>query len=380
MGLGVHHVSFASRYHSLDAELFQDYGLQPVPPPVEFPLPGSVHNIVRGIRFLISLVVSSINVGLWRLFPTLGRRLALIWNAGLAEFLAADGYVLAGGGYLYSARRSFNLTLYHCISVIWLARVSAKPIISMPISIGPWTRRLDRMLARVALRRCGQLVARDQSTFDALRLSGGTLTRCPDVAFIERQHDVLHRKRKVAIVAMDWTWARHGANHSALDEYIERLAGACRELAQNGVEVSILGHSRMPEQGQDDQAVASRLFQVVGDRGGAVELLDVKTVAEVQSTMAECRAAICSRLHSAIIGLRSGTPTIALSYQPKTAGTFQWLGLEDWCLDIEDFTPWQLIELVGLIDRDPVASRDVVELAVKGARDWIWHTYCDLHV
>ncbi|VWX34449.1 conserved hypothetical protein [Exiguobacterium oxidotolerans] len=61
---------------------------------------------------------------------------------------------------------------------------------------------------------------------------------------------------------------------------------------------------------------------------------------------------IGSRMHSTIFSLAGGVPTIALSYQPKTLGTFKRLGLEEFVYDIEHFNKEEVLESISQIIDD----------------------------
>ena len=55
---------------------------------------------------------------------------------------------------------------------------------------------------------------------------------------------------------------------------------------------------------------------------------------------------IGSRMHSAIFSLAGNVPTIALAYQPKTSGTFAFINLSNFVLDIKHFKEEELKEKI----------------------------------
>ena len=69
---------------------------------------------------------------------------------------------------------------------------------------------------------------------------------------------------------------------------------------------------------------------------------------------------IGSRMHSAIFSLVGNVPTIALAYQPKTLGTFNLIGLEEFVLDIRTFQKKDLQnKIIELIKSKSKIKEDV---------------------
>ena len=75
---------------------------------------------------------------------------------------------------------------------------------------------------------------------------------------------------------------------------------------------------------------------------------------------------IGSRMHSAIFSLVGNVPTIALAYQPKTLGTFNLVGLEEFVLDIRTFQKKDLQnKIIELIKSKSKIKQDVQEQVAK---------------
>ena len=75
---------------------------------------------------------------------------------------------------------------------------------------------------------------------------------------------------------------------------------------------------------------------------------------------------IASRMHSAIFSLVGNVPTIALAYQPKTLGTFNLIGLEEFALDIRTFQKKDLQnKIIELIESKSKIKQDIQEQVVQ---------------
>jgi colanic acid/amylovoran biosynthesis protein len=79
---------------------------------------------------------------------------------------------------------------------------------------------------------------------------------------------------------------------------------------------------------------------------------------------------IGTRMHSNILAMLSGTPVVAIQYEPKTKDMMDSFGLGDWVIDIEQINPERLIQMVdeGIEKRDSIKSqisKKLPELKVK---------------
>jgi colanic acid/amylovoran biosynthesis protein len=175
---------------------------------------------------------------------------------------------------------------------------------------------------------------------------------------------------------MDWTWARP-VGQSGLHRYINELVATVSALAYQGCEVKLLGHSHMPEQNQDDPEIARKILERIQSRGCIQSItIDTNThVDSLRSTFSSLDVVIGTRLHSCILSLTASTPAIVLAYQPKARETYELLGLEDLCLDVEDFTSVQLAQLVANIIHDTDGYIARVRTAVEEAQQVISKCY-----
>ncbi len=124
------------------------------------------------------------------------------------------------------------------------------------------------------------------------------------------------------------------------------MAAACNELDALGYEiVGILMN------GQDRKWLEWALSGV----SGKVTFVNATDSSQVISELACCSVVIVSRLHAAILASISGTPTVALEYQPKC---------RDFALSIDNAT--------SLIRTDTVSAGQIVEhvIAALDERDF----------
>ncbi len=296
------------------------------------------------------------------------RRLARSWFPVLRTLNSDDYVVMAGGGYLYSGRRRINFSLVHAVAQVHLCRWAGVHVVSMPQSVGPVTGRLDRWLIRSM--RSLPLVLREVRSSDGLALPQ---VCAPDVALMLGPADSERRSFDVIVVVMDWIWARAGRSAADLTSYIERLARVVDLLADEGLTVALAGHSLLPEEHQDDFAVARR---VAGSARAQVSVLLLTDVDEALRAYTKTRVVIGTRLHSVLLALACGVPALALGYQPKSAGCLAQIGWPH-VQDVESFTPQEACRWVMEALADESRLREQAEACCATARQRLRAAYTE---
>lgn len=307
---------------------------------------------------------------------------------GMVALLQSDRAIICGGGYMYSSRRVVNLTLAHALVQIRLATALGKRPAMMPQSLGPLPKALDRWMVRRCLRHVNPIVVRDipaeREAHALFRNTSQEIMRCPDVALYGSDKIESHPARqsdatRIGVVVMDWTWARPVDPVGAMTAYIERLANVIAALAGGGYHVTLFGHSHVPEQAQDDLAVARRLGGVLSDRAVAIDVAsEARDPDALKDTFAHLDLVIGTRLHSCILSLSARTPAIALAYQPKTVGTYAMLGLDDLCHDVENFDWREIVALTHATIGPGSAVAQRIDNAVRAAHHAIDALYTEV--
>lgn len=382
-------VRLATRYWRGDTAFYERHDVPVGPAVTPFPPRGHHKDTLRALSMVAGLVLSLSLALLARRSPGCARRVASATRqGGFLELLDSDIVVAAGGGYLYSATRRIDLTLLHAAACMVVAKLAGKVVTMMPQSIGPLYGRRDRWVVGRALSVVSTIVVRDAVSYEqcaSLHLGGGAeIVVCPDVAFhgwSNTKGDHANGEPRVApyrigLVVMDWTWAR-GDEDTALAHYCARISGLCALLAAAGHEVVLLGHSQIPEHGQDDIKVASCIARQLADEHGVATIpLDVHGDPDtVRAVFASTDLVIGTRLHSCILALVEGVPALALGYQPKHAGTYDLLGLGDMCFDVETFEATAVGRRAEQLLDSLDATCDEVREAVADAKRTVTQVY-----
>ena len=380
-------VRIATRYWLQDQAFYAAHGMRVVPPPLAFPPRGDAPGAVRAGLFAATSLLALLVTPLLRLWP--GLTSASVLPSSWRHYLEADTVCAVGGGYLYSSRRTLDLTLLHNAAMMVLARLWGKRLVMMPQSIGPITSGADAAVVRAALRATDRIVVRERVSMEECQRIGSPRERIdlmPDVAFFAPEEeappmcpaDDPARRTTVGLVAMDWVWARPGTDQKHLDRYIDKLAAMCVRLHEAGLRVRVGGHSGLPAHGQDDFGVGAYVWSEALRRGvpaHVVQLISPNGDDTLSASIELIQGAgmvVGTRLHSCILSLRHAVPALALGYQPKSQGTYALLGLDDLYRDVETFDPDEVAaKAVAVLDdlRDESGRvRDTVYGAAKSLR------------
>ncbi|RFZ85764.1 hypothetical protein DYU05_09260 [Mucilaginibacter terrenus] len=283
-----------------------------------------------------------------------------------AELVAA-----AGGNYLFSGNKAFiSRTMLVHIYNIYLPKLLGKKVVLFPQTIGPFYREYERKLVCKLLNRTDLIMLRDKESYKYLLENGVNESRMkviPDIAFYlsdETFRPKPTKLMKVLITVLDWSWGVELAVKEkyakTIENYKSNFVKIIDYLQLNlGVEVIILPHVTVSDSNDYiiSKEIASRCASPV-----EVVLKTELTIKEIIEYYKNFDLIIGSRMHSCILGVSQGIPTIGVSYQPKTIGTFNLLGLPDFVVNGNSF---HYDELQVLVDRINNNYEETVDLFIK---------------
>jgi polysaccharide pyruvyl transferase WcaK-like protein len=393
---GYHGLRILSRYAGADRPFYARHGIAVSAPVLHFPVRGEQPGPLRAAIFAGSLLAVLILCAVHLLSHRLSLRIARLAKChGFLAVAAADAVVIAGGGYVYSSKSRFNLTLYHHLLSIKISSWVSKRVIMMPQSIGPLARRSDEWLVRWAYRNVDPVVARDEPSVRTVSrlMPRKAVVLCPDIAF----HDwntaglpangrrlcpprtnlrtaayAAGEPKVVCFVLMDWSWARPDGRDQ-LERFQVQMAEVIRGCVDRGYTVVCAGHSHLSEHAQDDLEFAR---QVVARSGVSVPVLAAANAPDaLRDVYRTADVVVGTRMHSCILAMLELAPALALAYQPKTTGLYAQLGLSDWCSDVSTFEAERLLHDLDQLLENHEAARHRVRDAVSRARLALVDTY-----
>lgn len=203
-----------------------------------------------------------------------------------------------------------------------LVNRSKAPLILGPQTLGPWTSRVSRSIAKRVLMRTAQVWARDSDSVErTLALATGPVHLATDLAFaLPPPGQPLMDQQHVLVNVSGLLWnpnphVDHSAYRQLITESIDRALSA-------GIELRLLVHVAHPGSTDDDAATAVEL----SERFGGLEVVQAQELGELRGRIAEARLVVASRMHACLNALSLGVPTLPLAYSDKFEHLFGDLG------------------------------------------------------
>jgi polysaccharide pyruvyl transferase WcaK-like protein len=133
------------------------------------------------------------------------------------------------------------------------------------------------------------------------------------------------------------------------DRYLKQLARVVAQLLERGYFLVLVWSSI----GDDESVIPELLGCLDHDSNkkltGQMHIPTITTWKDLVAVLLDVDFLIASRLHSAILGFVTQTPTIAISFDPKVDWVMEELGQTDYLLQIRDFVAKEVIQALERI-------------------------------
>src|SRR5215469_16541241 len=210
-----------------------------------------------------------------------------------------------------------------------------------------------RLFLAAALRLAQYRSYRDKNSREAAKrlLRGAALDPVvPDMAFtVSPPAEIQSISRDRLVIAVSpIAYARPGSwaheNAALYDRYLQEMANVILQLLRQGHFLAI-GCSSL---GDDDRVVPEILERLDDEaKQRFAQQLHIPTITswkDFTALLMDVDFLIASRLHSTILAFVVGTPTIAISFDPKVDWVMEDLGQTDYLLHISDFRAADVVE------------------------------------
>ncbi len=217
---------------------------------------------------------------------------------------------------------------------LWLSKmlVIARgiPLILAPQTIGPFTRRLYRILARMPMRRAFAIVARDPFSRDvaAEMGPGSNVVEAVDVAFalpFERPAPSADGKTKVALNVSGLLFNRGygGDNAFGLEiDYGALMRALLARLSErDDIEIALFSHVVAPDMPADDDVQVAELLAQEFPK--AILVPNFASPSAAKSFISGADFVVSGRMHACIAAYSSGVPVVPIAYSRKFSGLFE---------------------------------------------------------
>jgi polysaccharide pyruvyl transferase WcaK-like protein len=271
-----------------------------------------------------------------------------------------DLLIVSGGGQL---DEEWGGPWGHPFSLLkWavLAKLVRVPFAIVSVGTGKAASPVSRMFFATALRLAGYRSFRDvnsRSIAAKWLAAAGRDDVIPDLAFsLPSLAPARTNLRLVAngrpIVALSpiayakpGSWPRQ--DQAVYDRYRHQMAQVVSGLVESGYFVAVVWSSA-----GDDEKIFSEIMDCLDPetREKAAKQIFLPSISnwkELSALLEDVDFLVASRMHSTIIGFLAGTPTVAISFDPKVDWVMQDLEQKEYLLQIGDFTAKQVIHVLA---------------------------------
>lgn len=262
----------------------------------------------------------------------------------LDDYKTADLILYVGGGYFRSKKgftQSLNLLMQ--LLLFWVSRISTAPTIVCPITIGPFAYAWQKNITCAVLKQKDVVHVREQLSFDIAHNHGLTnIVLAPDTAFF------LEKKQLMRVTPPIFGFTIREWLDADSQDRLERYVAKAIQNFLNNSDMVVLPFVQVDGKsyGESDLAATTRVASLLAENG--VYVLPVKqfdSLDELQNEYRKVSMFLGMRMHSNILAAVQGVPFVAISYEYKTEGIMNMLGLAEYTIKSEMVTDTALLRL-----------------------------------
>ena len=271
----------------------------------------------------------------------------------------ADAVVVGGGGLLHDyvfqdpmlmfSSRHWGLPFY--CGIPWLASELGKPVMLFAVGVGPFEFAESRDLVRDLTSAAAAITVRDRESLETLaelgvRRENVEITADPVWGLSPSEGPDLDRALEregidgdgwLAVVVRNWPFS--GKQEKWEHQLME---GVGRVAAARGLRVLFVPFQHSPYALQDDLSLAHRLAAGASDFEARVLDSGGHRPEEIAGLLGACDALVAMRYHALVFAAMTGTPAVALAYDPKVSNLASLMAPAVPCLSVEGLAAEEL--------------------------------------
>lgn len=296
-----------------------------------------VFKIIRNV--MLFLLISFLNL------------LRIPYNETVREIQKADVIVSCGGGYLKARSMGQFLGdfMYHFIQFSTCIQFN-KTFVIYAQTIGEFGNVFVKKIIKYVLKRADLVLPRESISYNYTKEMLGNYNNyfaTSDIAFLLESKQVElpfldTSKLKVGITLRSWHFPGESNRYELLENYKNAVEESIKFLSKEyNVEIYLMPQVIGP--GKDnDLLITKEIFLKVKDLSN-VHLVDIDlTPEELKYVYSKMSLFIGTRMHSNIFSLSERVPCVAISYDLKTDGIMNDVGLGDYVLNIKNINKEEL--------------------------------------
>jgi len=349
----------------------------------------------NSIAVLLLLALVARLVPSWEL-----RRRLLARNPWLQRIQEANCFVSIAGGDSFSDIYGLGRLLYVSLPQI-LALLLGKRLILLPQTIGPFRRRIAKMIARYILIRADRVYCRDYTGVEELQscfgpsVPKGKVKFCPDVGFVV--DSAAPASLKIAGLGAEPWLGRPlvGLNASgllAMGGYTRKNMFGLRAnymqlvyslieffVEKQNTKVLLVPHV-FGREGESDSIICEKIYQQLKEKypGQLGLVCGSYKVGEIKYIIGQCDFFVGSRMHACIAALSQNVAAVAVAYSDKFIGVMRSIGIGSLVVDARELLPNQILDRVEEAFQQKASLRRQLEQVIPQVKETVLQLFADL--
>jgi polysaccharide pyruvyl transferase WcaK-like protein len=312
---------------------------------------GVIYTLITCSALILCALLARLKLNLFYLLPER-------YKVPFSDFLQADLIVGMGGGFYND---NYWVALPGRLCHLLIGKLLGKPVVISAHSFGPFKSRTAQILAYLGLNMTDALCVRDSAslqTLKALKIQNKKIYKVADSAWLvdkiaeeqarrllEAQMVDLAQPMLISLSARRWGYYHTVGNSEGHACYVNALARSLDIIIEKYQALIIyLSTCHEPDR-QVGLEIKHQLkyqdrFHIIK---GEYDPSQLKGIYNLMSLH------IGTRMHSVILALSAGTPSIGISYEPKLVSLMEELGLQEFVIDIENVEARRIVSMVEMM-------------------------------
>ena len=307
------------------------------------------------------------------------------WVLGLSKLSHTDVLIVPGTGLITDAFGLFNWGPYSLLKWSLIAKARGCKLIFISVGAGPIYGTLGRWFVKIALSLADFRSYRDHATKEYLESIGFHSDKdrvYPDLVFgltvgmIPFEDTEKNRRRTVGLGVMKYAekYSVAQPREGIYSAYLESLAKVVTWLSSREYNVRLLSGDLEDTQTREDfKALLSERISA-RDQSNVIDE-PILSVDNLLSQLVATDIVVATRFHNVVLALLCGKPVISISFHQKCEALMNSMGLDEYCLDINDLEADRLIEKICDLEMKADKIRLLIRQKTKVAREALDEQY-----
>jgi polysaccharide pyruvyl transferase WcaK-like protein len=251
---------------------------------------------------------------------------------------ASSVFGIGGGYFRTKAKYKDYFGLILTLLPILIAHFYNKRILYLPMSYGNFASEIHNKMVYKCIKN-DLIIFRDQISLEEFNKNSSKKSETyliPDLALFDNEYAITKKENYIVLTARLWM------DKSSQENYEKELALFVDYAWEKYKLKTIFIPMAWNKTEDDDSLVGERIKQLLSNKS-IFYVRQIQNPTQAKKIISHATAAICTRLHSAILSTVVKTPFITIAYEYKTQGFLKHIGLEDWNINIQKLTSNELI-------------------------------------